>query len=359
MTTSTANSPDRIITPLGTHSQAASAIAVDLGVAMTLGDHRTSRCVAAELLRSTLWRLSDSGRSPIYTTRLIHAAEPAFDLLQSSEQLTKSWSWEEIREELLLIGDICSLRGGWWLPGPGRAVPIGDHKFLLIGGLPTGIFSQRLECEIEFAGLARMTREGLGADVPRQPLQRWCGLPDGTHNLAEWAQGILEAAILRPIEEAPEGAECYAPTFTCSGSSNPTQYHRWASPAPLSAGRFLMRTRGKMGTRYSIVRVAQGSISHIGNLLEESAIVRRLMYGLDALAGKPVRVTSQREGHDQLYTFRSALPEHETRLFTAIGYVEPSQTEAFYPIIWRFASSVVPQVMTALEGLQVQIREIQ
>ena len=359
MTNSRVNSPDRIITPLETHSQGAFDIAVDLGVTMTLGDHRTSRCVAAELFRHTLWRLSDSGRSPVYTTRLIHAAEPAFDLLQSSEQLTKSWSWEEIREELLLIGDICSLRGGWWLPGPGRAVPIEDHKFLLIGGLPTGIFSRRLKCEIEFAGLARMTSEDLRADVPRQPLQCWCGLPDGTHNLDEWAQGVLEAAVLRPIEEVPEGAECYAPAFTCSGSSNPTQYHRWASPATLSAGRFLMRTRGKMGTRYSIVRIVQAGVSHIGSFSEEPATIRRLMYGLDALASKPVRVVSQREGHDYLYTFRSALPEHETRLFTAIGYMEPSQTEAFYPIIWRFASSVNSRVITALDGLKVQIHEIQ
>ena len=357
MTIPKANSLDRIITLLGTHSQAALDIAADLGVAMTSGDRRTSRRMAAELFRYTLWRLSDAGRSPVYTTRLIHAAEPAFNLLQSVGQSTISWSWEDIREELLLIGDICSLRGGWWLPGPGRAVPLGEQKFLLIGGLPTRIFSQRLECEIEFAGLARMTREDLKSGVPKQSLQHWCGIPEGSHSLAEWAKGILEAAVLHPIEEAPEDAECYAPAFN-SGSANPTQYHRWVSPANLTTGRFLMRNRGRAGTRYAIVRIAQAGISHIGNLPEESSIIRRLMYGLDAIAGRPVWIISQREGHDQLYTFRSALPEHEMRLFTAIGYMEPAQTEDFYPIIWRFADSAVPQVADALEGLQVQIREI-
>lgn len=362
--------------------------------------------LCAEIVRATLWALSGAGRpaqdmaraalprtqeppaagaarlTPVHTLRLLsqvhRMVEPLLPIFKdTSDPATLGFPHQDARfssdqpgldqdplravvEELEELGDIAALPHGRWVPAPLRAVPLSaTNRWLLVGGCPTHALPAALQEALEYTGPARMLRDdpaALGAALPVQPEADWCRLPG--EDLAGWTRHVMASVQIRPAEDAERLLECYAPGVPgLPGFWSTVQLRRWTLRVDrLPHGRYLVRQRRPFGYSYAIAQVVGGTVVGLGELPPGERDVRRLQYGCDLLAGKPVRARVHQHA-DGTYEVRlgNELPGAERRLFTALGRLLPNENGKYYPRRWKIDATCAQQAVRVLRRLGIQV----
>lgn len=296
------------------------------------------------LLRSCTWALTD-GIRPVHVLRLLNLASALhFSGAAAKAQL------KEALEELSECGDLAELSSGQWLPAPTREVHLGttDDMRLLVGGFPTSLLSIEHATQIEHTGPYRRLRGDTlskALELSSQSLDAWMGhAPD---DLREWTQSTLRGNYehYRPTDRT---IEVYAPELF--PASTP-QLFRWVGRTDKLAGTYLSRDELPFGgKRYLVVDIAKGQISGIVIMLPTD--FRRLMYGLDLLAEKPVPVEEIPRRFETTFVLRSELPQAEQRLFAALGRLVLSEGK-YYPRNWTFHQEYAAEIKKRLARLGV------
>jgi hypothetical protein len=256
-------------------------------------------------------------------------------------------------DELHFIGDVETLSGGYWVPSPLRAVRTALLKrMILCGGIPTSHLLSNVRQFISWNGTARLisgTANDWGVSLPLQELMRWAGGPDVP--LVQWTRDCLESLELKPFDDLPDSFEVYAPKL-CANAN--IQYKRWkAISDKLPDGSYLARQKVGPMTHFVAINVKKGGIT-ASTTIPERIEPRRLMYGIDALAGAPVRFKVSRDPSGTRVFLTSEVPKAERRLFTALGQLSmPSNLG--YPRVWLFPNELMEQVNRALHSLGVGI----
>jgi hypothetical protein len=321
----------------------------------------TPLSVRGEALRAALWALTTGGSQPVYITRLLHAARPlaAPAALETSGSVSDDEAeltlLSQALDELEALGDVASLPRGRWLPAPLRCVPLPTiRRWVLLGGRPTGRLPAGLRESLEHNGVARLLTAApieLGLPLAIEEEADWTRAP--REPLREWARRVMEDASLRPFDVPEAAFELYAPAV---GHST-LQYSRWVSnQKALPDGRYVARQRVQRGpTSYSVLELRGGRVVATGPLDLHEGDVRRLLYGLDSLAGRQVRVRVTPSGTAWVFELRNELPSAEHRLFTALGRLHLPPDGAYYPRRWEVANTYARQAAQALRALDVRL----
>ncbi len=296
------------------------------------------------LLRSCAWALTDGVR-PVHVLRLLNLAST----LHFSGDVSRA-RLKEALGELSDCGDLAELSGGQWVPAPTREVLLGtaDDMRLLVGGFPTSLLSVEQASQIEHTGPYRklkgdtLSRE---LDLAPQSLDAWTGhVPE---DLREWTQSALQGNYER---HRPTGRsiDVYAPEL--SPCSTP-QAFRWVERTDKLEGAYLSREELPFGgRRYLAVQIAKGQIRGIRTM--PATDFRRLMYGLDLLAAKPVAVEEIPGSLETSFILKSELPQPEQRLFGALGRLVVSDGK-YYPRTWMFHHDHAVEIKKRLAQLGV------
>ncbi len=207
---------------------------------------------------------------------------------------------------------------------------------------------------LEHNGVARLLTVDpaqLGLPLPIQAQHEWTRAP--REPLTDWTRRVMEGTSLRPFEDAEATFECYAP----AKARKNWQFHRWiAHTATLPDDRYLARQRTRFGaTSSSLVDIRAGSVVATEAMRLEEGDVRRLMYGIDALAGWSVHVDIYRNDEAWCFEVRNELPSAEHRLFTALGRLRLAPGDAYYPRVWELPGRYAAQAVRALRALCVDL----
>ena len=296
------------------------------------------------LLRSCAWALTDGNR-PVHVLRLLNLAAT----LQFSGDASRARLKEGL-EELSQCGDLAELSNGQWLPAPTREVRLGtsDDMRLLVGGFPTSLLSVEHASQIEHTGPYRRLKGDTlqrKLDLRSQSLETWMG--HAPEDLREWTLSSLQGNYerYRPVGRT---IEVYAPE---SFPASKPQAMRWVERTEKLAGMYFSREEAPFrGKRYFAVEVAKGQI--VGIRTMPPTDFRRLMYGLDLLAAKPVAVEEIRGSLETSFILKSELPQPEQRLFAALGQLVLSEGK-YYPRSWTFHQDHTPEIKKRLAKLGV------
>jgi hypothetical protein len=296
------------------------------------------------LLRSCAWALTDGVR-PVHILRLLNLASTLhFSGEKARAQL------KEALEELSECGDLAELSSGQWLPAPTREVRLGtaDDMRLLVGGFPTSLLSVEHASQIEHTGAYRRLRgDTLSKELhlASQSLDVWMG--NAPEDLREWTQSTLRGNYER-YRTTGRTIEIYAPELF--PASKP-QLLRWVERTDKLAGTYLAREELPFGgKRFLAVQIAKGQISGIRTMPPTD--FRRLMYGLDLLAEKPVAVEVISRRVETTFVLRSELPQAEQRLFAALGRLLVSEGK-YYPRNWKFHQEHAVEIKRRLAELGI------
>ena len=246
------------------------------------------------LLRSCLWALS-GGTRPVHSLRLLNLAlESSPDAVISGGENDSAirFRLRSSLNELADAGDVVSMANGRWLPAPTREVRLGtpDDARLLVGGFPTSLLPSGLAGTVRHHGAFRRVTGGVLAKelaLPGELYDSWVGA--GPPDLRGWTQSVLEGDY-EAFTEGNDGRQfsVYAPQGAQQGTP---QYKRWIDRPEKLSGRFLGRRDLAFGMRqYRAVEVVGGRVVRLMSLKLGSGDLRRLMYGLYALAGNSVRI---------------------------------------------------------------------
>ena len=296
------------------------------------------------LLRSCAWALTD-GIRPVHVLRLLNLASS----LHFSGETVRA-QLKEALEELSECGDLAEFSGGQWLPAPTREVRLGtaDDIRLLVGGFPTSLLSVDYAIQIEHTGAYRRFRGEIlskALELPSQNLDAWMG--HAPENLLEWTRSTLQGDFER-YRSTGRPIEVYAPELF-SGSR--PQLLRWVERTDKLAGTYLSREELPFGgRRHLAVRIVKGQISGIRTM--QPIDFRRLMYGLDLLAEKPVAVEEIPDRGETTLVLRSELPQAEQRLFAAFGRLAVPEGK-YYPRNWTFHPEHAVEIKKRLATLGV------
>ncbi len=330
-----------------------------LGAAL-LGNGGDEVALDCAVLRGAVWSLSSGGLAPAHTTRILNAAVEADAEAHTFREPARREHLRELLDELDDVLDLVQLQGGWWLPGPVRVVPLaGTEEALLVGGLPTHLLPTKLAATVSHEGAQRRVRGGTLQEalaLPAQPLEAWLGVPD-EGDLAKWTRDVLATTPLLAYEAPQEGEGflVYAPATVGERAS---QYARWVPPQRVLSGRFLaMRPAHFGGREYRVAELSAGRLLKLGVPATGTGDVRRLMYGLDLAARRPVMVGRRASPSQTTLVVRNELPRMERRLFAATGRLSLPPDGSYYPRVWTFSPAHAPRAVAALERLGVRFEE--
>lgn len=303
--------------------------------------------VAADcaLLRSCVWALT-GGNRPVHVLRLLNFAT-SFD---SSDEAMRPRIKESL-EELADAGDLVELANGRWLPAPTRQVRLEtvDDTRLLVGGLPTSLLPSELKAKLEHSGVFRRTKGDFLAKelgLPFEDRTSWMGEAPG--DLGAWTREAFEGKyeVYRD-----EGRQFYVYAPEVFQSTTP-QARRWVERLDKLSGRYLCRQDLPFGLRrYEAAEIVGGKLTRVMNL--RCGDFRRLMYGLDVLAGKAVGVEEDIRHEQFSIILRSELPKPERRFFAALGSLTVAE-DSYYPRTWQFPSRYAAEIRSRLVALGIR-----
>jgi len=300
------------------------------------------------LLRSCVWALTGGSR-PVHILRLLNLSA---SLDPSNEDIRPRI--KESLEELAEAGDLAELANGRWLPAPTREVRLetADDTRLLVGGLPTSLLPSELSAALEHSGAFRRTKGGRMAQelaLPSEDCTSWMG--ESPEDLEGWTKAALEGNYEAWRDQTGQ-LSIYAPEFL---PSTTPQALRWVERTDKLSGRYLCRQTLPFGLkRYHAAEIVAGKVTRFTNLPGED--LRRLMYGLDKLAGKEVSVPVT-ETHEWIeIILKSELPKPERRFFAALGKLTVPEG-SYYPRTWRFRVADAPEIRSRLLALGIHLSE--
>ncbi len=346
----------------------AEAIAV-IRTSLGVGHGADRLTTLAEVARSVLWSLSKAGTEPVYITRLLNALRYAAGPLimsvvhpQPTEVLEPDTA-RMILDDLAAVGDIVELPRGRWLPAPLRLVTLAQTKrHIVLGGTPMILLSKDIRQQVLLSGVARVlppAASGATLLAARQTEADWLRYPHGS--IDTWANTILKNHTLQQYSGTISNTVCYYPIASSRSLKNDSpQYFRWVRPDDVKqAGRYLLRyTPPQAPVNYWVGQIDSRRVVSAAELVLIDGDLRRLKYGLDLLAGTPVKVRLYKT--DDLWTFElnSELPAAEHRLFTALGRLRPSSDGRYYPRYWDVEHQNKDELAAALTqrlGIRIEL----
>lgn len=275
-------------------------------------------------------------------------------------------SIRRVLEALWELREVDNLGDGYWLPVPTRCVEFGgsSEDVLVIGCEPLVALRRRLHVTVRQNWIARTVK--LSSLPPHirnaaqywQTLDAWLGSPPS--DLVSWTHVQL-AQARRRLTIAPAGVtefEVYAPTE----ARTQYQVHRWLEAKRLrrvpkdivlcraNEGRFVGRRRYWLGTM----------IEYKGTRMPESEVpvpfsdLRRLMYGLDAIAGTPTSARWKTKSTGITLKIGSPLPPEERRLLFALGR-DRSERAGWLPLVLEVPKEYDHALVKCLAGLSLSI----
>lgn len=218
---------------------------------------------------------------------------------------------------LQLVKEIQFIRGGYWLPTPVRAVPLGLNA-LVLAPIPTDRLRYEIP-EIRRAGLSRIAPLSALTDLPIQELNQW--MDQAPYDATTW--GLAELTVLanrlQPTvqregieylqvasqQKLDQGARCF------SWSRDPRE--------PLPTGRDLYVCREKTGAQsycYMLISLVRGVVRAEAQIIGAPS---RLQYAVAALLGRRVRVGVEQANGKTKLTLSVPLPRAEYRLLEAVA----------------------------------------
>lgn len=308
-----------------------------------------------EVLRAVAWA-STLGREPVHVRTLLDRAVDA----HAAATLDQPAPGDDVRREALRskltelsrLGDVAELDGGRWISVPGVVVQIADGPDLLVSGVPLRALPPGVRGAVEAHGAARLLTHRGTADtlgLPQVWFADWTRPPPGT--LEEWTRAALAEQVPRSGAEVGQGLQLYSPSQARPGAYQP---ERWANPsAALDGVQLARRTVGTYWRVYSLVLVEAGSITGVREI--DPLRARRLMYGLDLLAGNPTVAHWTARGEDVELQLRNPLPAPEARALLALARHTTAATDSAARtwLVRRHRS----QVRRLLTGLGVTLKD--
>jgi len=314
--------------------------------------------LCAEALRSALWSLWSSDRQPVYVTRLLGAANRMLLPWRSDSDEENKTIQERMRttlQELEVLGDLASLPNGRWAPAPSRLVRFpAIERYLILSGTPSRLFSNEVKNATIRNGVARLIESRhprvVDLQAPELPLEEWLRLP--LESLSDWTRAVLGSTNLEPAGELQ--VDVYAPALAATSNG---QYFHWKSVSPsVTDGLYVARSRIRRGSMaYYIVQITGGRLVAIGTPNLGNGDVRRLMYGIDMLCNRPVRVVAQRNRTRCSFKLGSGLPRAEHRQFMTLGEERLPTNGRYYPRWWDVPLDYVPEAERALQNLGIEV----
>lgn len=290
-----------------------------------------------------------------------------FEPDQDDEQADLGECYRRAIELLIFLKEVAGCGKGYYLPVPTRVITLESGAAIVVSGLPTNCLTLALGVPVQWAGLGRVVPSEqvswIPNTFPRQPLASWLGRP--AESLSVWTDLLIRDARTRL---APSGSgppfEIYDPA---RGDIHTTRWIRsaaWRNGGKQTNELQLCRTIARPRHYWlAPMECSRNEVwfDRLTDVRPEHA--RLLMYGIDQIANRPVRVRVSRvaKEHDTIELRLWSWPAwQELRLLLALGYrhvlYKPGSIEIQHlPLCFHLKQLWWPDVHQALSGLGITI----
>jgi hypothetical protein len=216
---------------------------------------------------------------------------------------------------LNLMRETQELGGGYWFPTPLRVVPL-EEQGILVGAIPTRELERHFR-GVSRAGYARVSNRADVQSLPEQDLDDWLKLE--VRDTVAWSQAqvaIAQAGMGPTISAAGVQFFTVGTTRSPFGAANKPM---WTNDARSSLTGPLVLCREPVAPdryRHFLGRVNGRRLTAEGPTPWD---VRRLQFGLAALAGTPLTVDIVSRRGESVFRFSAPIPRPEYQLTLALG----------------------------------------
>ncbi|MEK8018831.1 MAG: hypothetical protein VSS75_018310 [Candidatus Parabeggiatoa sp.] len=322
----------------------------------------TSDQIIAEYLRHALHTLSHNPTTVqrIYVTKLINQVKRQLSPLGQNFQETDSDApIRRVLEQLKQVGDVAELGNGYWLPTPLRLVRLPNGKILLIGGMDTKSLQTRFGKMVQPSGFVRSVQSNDTTHFEREDIH-WQGFEDwvgeAETDICTWTRNLLDEARqrLNPSASDLTDFEVYMPRL-CKTN---LQYYRWIQAQKLAFAPkdiVLCRFKQTFVTYYLGLLTGEKPVRlQRESRVEQDIEIRKLLYGLDALAqcstNAKFELLDEKQGK---LIFRSWLPATQRRLLLALGH----EVHSRLPLVYEFSIDFKGEIFKHVQKLGISIIE--
>jgi hypothetical protein len=289
------------------------------------------RATIADHIRAMVYGAWISGSEENYS---IHTTRILSNVRRIQRMVWPQDSWEhhklgdrprQVLDSLAVLGDVISVGGGYWIPGPTSLVELdGTQNVMVVGGIPSqiaaGHFGERVRSTAAFRHVGRRSILITPAKDILQTIDRWLGYADP---IREWTNSILQqhgARLSVNMDIGVEPLEIYAPEIF----RDQRKAGRWIRATEIDRaldGLRLCRLRqgtGVFGAPHFLATFNyMGGQLALGRSVSVAADVsRRLRFGFDIVLQTPRQVAVTLDGTQFVFDNSISLPEAEARVLS-------------------------------------------
>lgn len=249
---------------------------------------------------------------------------------------------------LQLLKEVQLLPGGYWLPTPVRAVPLGV-KALVLAPIPTERLHYEI-AEVRATGLGRIAPMSALMDLPVQGLDQW--MDQVPYEAASW--GLAELSVLADRLQPTvhrEGVE-YLQVASQQQLNRGSRCFFWSrepkESLPIGRDHYLCREKiGAQSYRYSLISLVRGVVRAEAQIIGAPS---RLQYAVAALLDRKVRIDVEQESGKTKITLSAPLPLAEYRLLAAVA-TKTNQVQEGRDRVYQLDSELSSVVLERLNYL--------
>jgi hypothetical protein len=300
----------------------------------TVGSDALQRAVISDHIRALIFgawtrQQRTPGAGAVHTTRLLANVRRIHSFLWPQD------GWQhgavgdlcrQVLDSLAALGDIVTIGGGFWIPGPLVLIELdGADNVMATGGFPAADAKQLIGVSLSsVAGFRYTARRAVLANHVNKavlhPADWWFGHADP---LVDWTRGVLrqhEARLSSEMGLSVEQCEIYAPEIF----RDQRKVGRWMRavqvPRPLDGLRLCrpISNSRNFGAIYFLgsFRFDDGSLILSRSAPIAADLTRRLRFGFDALLGATRQVSIPIDTTSFIFDNSVALPESESRVLS-------------------------------------------
>ena len=287
--------------------------------------------IIAEFIRSQIWALSVNRLDnnvikvePINKRSVLYSARQSFSCLTGYDSLSNPDNedfFSKVINELTRVGDIIKLPKGKLAPAQLRLIKLNQHnKFLLVGGVPTGLLPLKLRKSVTWSGFSRMvevsgdyTLKEYG--IPIDTILNWLGIPEVSSNISDWFDTYIKGMkfSVDGISEVLSSVEI----LVSSGFNRVG----WVPAQELKediSGIYLCKTEGRP-FRYYLVQTKNGKLLSCAE--QPRLILRRLRAFFLHRFGRPLSSKVTEKGNTVSFeTLTTNIPAKENKVLSSFGF---------------------------------------
>jgi hypothetical protein len=231
-----------------------------------------------------------------------------------------------VLDSLAALGDIVTIGGGYWIPGPLVLIELdGVDNVMATGGFPTAGAKHHLGVSLSSAAAFRYAGRRATLANPANktllhPADWWFGHADP---LVDWTRGVLrqhEARLSGEMGLPVDQFEIYAPEIFLDQHKTGRWMRAVQVPRPLDGLRLCrpISNSRSFGAIYFLgnFRFDEGSLILSRSTPIAAELTRRLRFGFDALLGVTRQVSIPIDTTSFIFENSIALPEGESRVLS-------------------------------------------